>query len=168
MDGTFSHAWADFDSPVSPAADAADVGINVLPYGEVRAAADYELIPGLTDLDPQQLTSPLLTFWYFAVRPGAAAEFESLITSELKNPHGTAVPHALLRPANGSTEYLLLLPAAKASDTATHAQFVGRLLKASVRDMKGTPLVDHYRTETGRYRSDLSYTPNTNATMGKP
>ena len=31
VDGTFFHTWKEFNTPVSPAADSADNGVNVLP-----------------------------------------------------------------------------------------------------------------------------------------
>jgi hypothetical protein len=160
VDGTFFHAWTDLDSPVSPAADAADNIVNVFPYGEVRSAAIYEAIPGLTNLAPQQLSSPLLTFCYFDVPPGQAAEFESLFGDELRNTQWSTVKHALLRPANGVTEYLLLLPAEKQSDLASQADLTSHLLHALARNTKATRVIDRFRAETARYRSDLSYMPN--------
>jgi hypothetical protein len=159
IDGTFFHAWSDLDSPVSPAADAADNALNVLPYGKVRSAAIYEAVPALTNLGPQQLSLPLLTFCHCDVLPGRAAEFESLVGDELRSTQGSAAKYSLLRPVNGVTEYLLLLAAEKQSDLAMQADFVSHLLRALARKTKSTPLVEHFRTETARYRPDLSYTP---------
>jgi len=160
VDGTFFHAWSDLDSPVSPAADAADNAVNVFAYGEVRSAAVYEAVPALTNLGTQQLGSPLLTLCYFDVQPGRAAEFESLLGAELRSTRWSATKYALLRPANGVTAYLLLLPAEKQSDFAMQAEFTSRLLQALARNAKSTPLIDRFRTETARYRPDLSYAPS--------
>jgi len=44
VDGTFFHTWKELDTPVSPAADSADNGVNVMPYAEIRSAAFYEAV----------------------------------------------------------------------------------------------------------------------------
>jgi hypothetical protein len=158
VDGTFLHAWNDLDSPVSAAADGADNAVNVVPYADVRSVAVYEGVTGLVYLDQQQLTAPLLTFERFDIQPGRAAEFESLVESELHTPEWSKTRYALLRPANGVTEYLLLLPAAKPSDFAMQSGLTSHLLRALAPNAKGI-IVNRFRTETGRYRPDLSYVP---------
>jgi hypothetical protein len=159
VDGTFFHAWNDLDSPVNPAADAADNAVNVFSYAELRSAAIYEAIPALSNLGPPQLASPLLTFCHFDIQPGKAAEFESLIAAELRTPQASAVRRVLLRPVNGASEYLLLLPGEKQSDLGPQAEFSSRLLQTIARDAKGDPVVLRFHSETARYRPDLSYTP---------
>jgi hypothetical protein len=155
MDGTFSHEWGDLDSPVSPAADSADNNLNTAPYGDVRSAATYEAIAG--EITPALLTSRLLTLWRFDLVPGAAAEFELSIGVELR---AAGTPsHALLRPVNGATDYLLLMNAAKPSEYGVQAAFVRRLLEAVRRRSKGSPLITAYHTESAVYRADLSYSP---------
>lgn len=156
MDASFQHRWADFDAPVTPAAeDSADNDLNVGAYADVRSAATYEAIAG--EPNRELLTSTLLTVHHFGVVPGAASEFESLMGSELRAA-GTA-RHALLRPANGATEYLLLLPAAKQSEYGAQAEVVRRVLE-SVRRKSKNALIVAWRTETGRYRPDLSNVPD--------
>jgi hypothetical protein len=159
VDGTFFHSWPDFDSPVNPAADAADNAVNVYAYAVVRSVAAYEAVPALTNLGPQQLTSPLLTFYYLDVQPGRAAEFESILATEFRTTQASSVKRAVLRPANGVTEYLVLLPAGKQSDLGPQAEFVTRLLQAVARDKKGDIVVAHVRTVTAHFRPELSYTP---------
>jgi len=155
MDASFQHRWSDFDTPATPSAeDSADNNLNVATYADERSAASYDAISGEATRD--LLTSPLLTVYHFAITPGAATELESIVSVELR----AVGRHALLRPVNGATEYLLLLPAAKQADYATQAEIVRRLLDSVRRKSKGA-LIVAYRTETGRYRPDLSNVPDT-------
>jgi hypothetical protein len=156
MDASFQHRWSDFDNPATPSAeDSADNNINVAAYADERSAGSYDAISGEATRD--LLTSPLLTVYHFAIAPGAAIELESLMSAELRG----VGRHALLRPVNGATEYMLLLPAAKQADYVTQAEIVRRLLDSVRRKSSGTPLIVAYRTETGRYRPDLSNVPDT-------
>jgi predicted component of type VI protein secretion system len=168
MDASFQHRWSDFDAPVTPSAeDSADNALNVATYADERSAASYDSISGEATRD--LLTSPLLTVYHFTIPPGAANEIESLMSAELRNLGQEALNrwaaksefrHALLRPVNGATEYLLLLPAAKQADYVTQAEVVRRLLDSVRRKSKGAPLIVAYRTETARYRPDLSNVPD--------
>jgi hypothetical protein len=155
MDASFQHRWTDFDSPVVPSAeDSADNDLNVGTYADVRSAATYEAIAG--EPNRELLTATLLTVYHFGIVPGGASEFESLIGKELRAPE--VGRHALLRPANGATEYLLLLPAAKQSEYGAQAEVIRRVLE-SVRRKSKPSLIVAWRTETGRYRGDLSNVP---------
>jgi len=68
----------------------------------------------------------------------------------------------LLRPANGASDYLLLLPADKLSDLEAQAHFTAQLLEAIVQKAQGISLILRFRTETARYRPDGSYKPDSN------
>jgi hypothetical protein len=160
VDGTFFHLWTDLDIPVSPAEDGANNAINVEPYAEVRSVASYEAVPALSNLTSPHLNSPLLTFCYIEVAPGRAAQFEMRATQELRGLAAKAVPHAVLRPVNGSTEYLLLLPAQKLSDLGSQAAFIARLLQSVASDPKYPAMTARFRTETARHRADMSYIPS--------
>src|SRR5690348_5844496 len=54
VDGTFFHAWSDFDNPVNPSGDGANNELNVYPYADVRALATFEVVPALSNLQPDQ------------------------------------------------------------------------------------------------------------------
>jgi predicted component of type VI protein secretion system len=154
MDASFEHRWSDFDNPVVPAAeDLADNDLNVASYADERSAASYDTISG--EATRNLLTSPLLTIYHFTIAPGAATELESILNTELRS----AGRHALLRPVNGATDYVLLLPAAKQADYAAQAEIVRRLLESVRRKSRSAPLITAWRTETGRYRPDLSNVP---------
>lgn len=159
MDGSFFHAWTDFDAPVSPAEDSANNALNVYPYADVRALATYEAIPALSNLSSQQLSERLLALCYIEVPPGRGAEFEALVSNALTEGQLGSVVHAMLRPVNGSTSYLLLLPFEKASQLAAPAQFFSQLLEKLARATKGSPIVERYHTELGLHQAELSYIP---------
>ena len=160
VDGTFFRQWTELDSPVAPAADAADNRINVFPYADVRSSAIYESIPALSNFDRELLSAPLMTFYRFDLLPGAAAEFESAAGAALRSHRGTAVQYAMLRPVNGVTSYLLLVPGKQPSDFASQSEFVQRLLGGMRRAAKGKSAIVRFSTETAAFRPDLSYMPD--------
>lgn len=156
VDGTFFHRWTDFDVPVAPREDAADNATNVVPYATLHSVAAYETVPSLSRFEPSQLTAPLLMFTYIEVAPGRGEEFEAALAARARDASSTT-SFAFLRPAVGSHEYLLLQPAQLQSELAAHAAFVDRVLASVVRKEGGRPIVKRLRSETGRYRPDLSY-----------
>jgi hypothetical protein len=156
VDGTFFHAWADFDAPVAPAEDAADNRVNVYPHATLRSNTTYEAIAQFPERDPRVLTSPLLTFVYIGLAANQASTFEVHASSALRAHAATAI---LLKPVRGSTEYLMLLPAADATQAPAHAEAAQQFVKA-VESAAKEPIVRHVRTETARYRADMSYRPD--------
>lgn len=159
VDGTFFHRWTDFDSPVAPQQDAADNAVNVAPYAKLHGVAAYETIPELSRFDATHLSAPFLTFTYIEVAPGRAAEFEALVPAPDRGAASRPASFALLRPVAGTHEYLLIIPARSQSDLAAHAGFAEQWLAAVAKQQGSTPIVERMRTETGRYRADLSYVP---------
>ncbi len=169
LDGTFFHQWTDLDAPVSPAGDGADNAVNVEPYAEVRSVASYEAVSALSNLTPKHFNSPLLTFCYIEVAPGRAAQFEARAAQELRELAAKVMPHAVLRPVNGTSEYLLLLPAEKLSELGSQAAFITRLLQSVASDPKYPAMLARFRTETARHRLEMSYIPleKPNSSSGK-
>jgi hypothetical protein len=159
VDGTFFRTWAELDTPVSPADDAADNAVNVIPYADVRSSTVYEMVSPVKHFPAAHLSSALMTFVRIEIAPAREADFESLILAETAQAAGESTnAYAILRPANGATDYLLLIPARTMSDLAAHSRFVARLLRA-VHGGKGESPVRRFHTETARYRSDMSYVP---------
>jgi len=158
-DGTFFHQWSDFDNPVSPAEDGANNALNVEPYADVRSLATFEMVPVLSKLEAHQLAAPLLTFYYLSLAPGSNSEFERMVAGALHDSGAEAIEHAVFRPVNGTTEYLVLLTALKVSDLGPQAAVAARLLESLREKMKASSIVERVRTETGHYRPDLSYVP---------
>lgn len=151
IDATLFHPWTDFDHPLAnPAEDGANWSINVAPYAEVRSFANYDAIPVLTTLKSDGLGAPLMFVCYVTVHPGSGAKFEAAIATPLR---AAAVPHVVLRPVSGDAQYMVMLSAQKEADLPMTAELI-----ESVMQMAGS-FVDRTRTETWRYRPELSYVP---------
>lgn len=155
VDATAFHPWSDLDSPVAPKEDAADNATNVYPYGDVRSVVTYEAVPEVTRITPAQFQSPLLDFIYFDISPGTESAFEH--TTRTAVTAGGQNAYVLFRPANGSNQYLLLLPAQKVSELQSHAKLLRDILQAAAKQSPDT--VRSYRTELARFRPDMSYIP---------
>jgi len=157
VDGTFFHAWSDLDTPVAPAQDAANNGLNVYPYGDVRSVATYETEPSLTHMQEAQLASPLITFYSIRVPADSPDKFETAVAGEMAK--ASAEVHCVVfRPVSGVTEYLLAITSGKSSELGAQAEFVRALVQTVSRGM-GTTAVVVTRVETARFRSDMSNLP---------
>jgi len=150
LDGTFFHPWTDFDHPFKPDEDEANWSVNVAPYADVRSVMRYDAVPALTTLTPNQLSAAMMTFCLVTVHPGAGAKFESAIAAALR---AASIPHMVMRPITGASEYLIMLGAQKEADLPASAALIESTMAA------GGPYVDRTRTETLRYRPELSYVP---------
>jgi hypothetical protein len=150
LDGTFFHPWTDFDHPFKADEDEANWSANVAPYADVRSVMRYDAVPALTTFTPSQLSSPLMTVCLVTVHPGAGAKFEATLAPALR----TAVaPHMVLRPVSGASEYMVMLGAQKEADLPGDAELLENLLQPA------GAFVERTRTETLRYRPELSYVP---------
>ena len=140
VDGTFFHNWADLDSPVAPAADAADNTTNVLPYAAVRLASVYETVTDATELPMAGLGAPLVTFCWFDIAPGRNKDFEIAITKALAADRSHVSSHMLLRPIDGSSRYLLVFSALKSSEVKQQPIFsLDWLQRSSRTQMRAQP-----------------------------
>jgi hypothetical protein len=157
IDGTFFRTWKELDSPVAPAADAADNAVNVMPYADVRSASVYEELPALSSMHAKELRLPAMTFCYLDVKPGKGAEFEGVLSRMADDQH--RLPHAVFRSATDASRYLVMLPGEHASSLRQQAEFLSRLLHAAAHADDGEAIVEHVREETTRYRPELSYAP---------
>jgi hypothetical protein len=151
IDATFFHPWTDFDHPIAnPAEDGANWGVNVAPYADVRSFANYDGIPALTTLGPDKLSAPLMMVCYVTVHPGSGAKFETAISAALR---AATAPHLVMRPVSGASDYVIMLSAQKQAELPSNAEVLESFIQAA------GPLVDRTRTETWRYRPELSYVP---------
>lgn len=151
LDATFFHPWTDVDNPpANPAEDEANWSVNVEPYADVRSIARYDGIASLTTLRPDGLSAPMMTVCHVTVHPGAGAKFESAIAAGLR---AASIPHMVLRPVTGASEYLIMLSAQRQADLPTDAELLESVMQTA------GPFVDRARTETWSYRPELSYLP---------
>jgi hypothetical protein len=158
VDGTFFRTWPELDNPVAPAADAADNALNVLPYGSIRSASVYDELLGLSNLEPDQLQLPLMTFCYVDVAPGRDAEFEDGMGKAIAG-SDHRLPHAVFHSATDASRYLVMLPAEHASSLREQAEFLSHILQTTAHDGGGANLVERVHEETARHRPELSYAP---------
>ena len=154
VDGTFGHAWADFDTAVDPPGDAADNDVNVEPFA-VRAAnqtwrrrTDLEGAAGGQAADLE--SAPLVLRTEYDVRSGGEPGF----TAALRRFRAAAGsrPYAVYELVSGGEPptYVLWVPVrtwADAGDFADRTAEAGRALHGSA---------ERVRAELWRFRPDLS------------
>ncbi|WP_322404406.1 hypothetical protein [Massilia luteola] len=144
MDGTFGHAATDFDTPVQPAADAADNNVNVAPYADFVSHGMYQRMDAMSAGEPLPDASPFLAMTTYHIRPGQEAAFERAVARE----HGTACQTWYRLQAGGEAPQYVLLRAVPSFGAAATL---------------GTPYtqagVDKVDNELLRYRPNLSYRP---------
>lgn len=150
LDATFFHPWTDFDHPNEPDADEANWAINVEPYADVRSVMRYDVVGALTTLTPQQLASPYMTLAFVTVHPGMGAKFEAAISATLR---AVNTPHLVMRPVSGASEYIVLISARTLADLPSNGGQIESAMQSA------SAFVERTRTETWRYRPELSYVP---------
>lgn len=168
MDGTFGHRWEDFDAPVSPAEDAADNAANVTPYADFLSLGHYALRPDISrgSLLEDRMPSPFLELLSYHIRPGREAEFEALVRKSNGarariSPSARYTWYQLINGGEQST-YILLLPLNKLSELQFSQKLVAGFLgesNTSKNARRADSVVGEVRSETLRYRADMSYFP---------
>jgi hypothetical protein len=143
IDATVDREARDFDTPVAPAADAADNAKNVLPFARIVSTAVYRQRRDLGSRATADLKSRLLTMMTIDVQPGAEPRFEA----QLRSDKGNIIVFELV---NGGDvpRYLVFVPAQKMSEVAEAATVP--VVREGIRRMT---------VETVRFRADLSYEP---------
>ena len=114
IDTTFGHSWADFDKPVNPAGDVADLEINVNPFARVFTQFTCTALPGQSLGTSADLSAALPQVIYFKIKPGQESTFEQFIAS-LRNEFPKIAPEQKFlwyRVEDGeqTPQYLLFLP----------------------------------------------------------
>ena len=149
VDGTFGHAWADFDAPVDPAGDGANNNLNVEPFAVRFANHVWRSRPDLSGgaVDPEK--APLVFRSEYRVRAGGEAAFESAI-ARLRAI--ASAPYTVFELVSGGElpTYVVWMPAeswAQAGALADRVAAVTRGLSASA---------EMSRAELWRLRRDLS------------
>lgn len=149
VDGTFGHAWADFDAPVDPAGDGANNELNVEPFAIRFANHVWRSRPDLSGgaVDPEK--GPLVFRSEYRVRAGAETAFESAL---VRLRASAAVPYAVFELVSGGKlpTYVVWMPAdswAQAGALVDRVVPVMRSLSASA---------EVARAELWRFRRDLS------------
>jgi hypothetical protein len=156
VDGTFDHAWSDFDAAVDPKGDRADNTRNVESFVQRAASQVWRLRPELGPggaageaPDPPE-TAMLVVRTEYRLRPGTDSAFARALRS-LSGAAGTTRYHVYELLSGGELPtYVLWAPA------TTWAE-AGRFMEATARAPGTlTALAGWTRSELWRFRADLS------------
>jgi len=160
MDGTFGHAAADFDAAVQPAGDAADNGINVVPYADFLSHGVFRRLDGASSGPPLPDASPFLAMATYTVAAGDETAFERQLETGAARPARAARPgepaaasrFTWYRLQLGGTgpQYVLMRAVPSFGAAADLPEVLPPGAKAMVRSV---------RTELLRYRAEMSYAP---------
>lgn len=150
VDGTFGHAWSDFDAAVDPSGDGADNEVNVEPFATRGANHVWRLRPELSGAAFEPDASPLVRHAEYHVRPGAEVAFTAAL-QRLRAAAG-ARPYAVYELVSGGAPgtYVMWAPARTWAELGALNEWVAeanRELAASA---------DQARVELWRLRRDLS------------
>lgn len=151
MDGTFGHAAANFDAAVQPAADAADNGVNVVPYADFLSHGIFRRLDAASSGQPLPDGSPFLSLATYTVAAGDAAAFErQLAARPAGNGAGERFTWYRLQIGGEGAQYVLM----RAAPSFGAAADLPEVLPPGA-----APLVRSVRSELLRYRADMSYQP---------
>jgi hypothetical protein len=148
VDGTFDHAWADFDGAVKPADDLADNAVNVDPHATRRwnnawrRRRDVEGSAQAGSFDPEK--APFVVVTEYRVRPGSVRALIAAIRSR----GCAATACAWFELATGGDG-----PRLMRWDAATNWAEIGRVLAGVSSELPG---IEGMRSEIWRFRPDLS------------
>lgn len=150
VDGTFGHAWSDFDAAVDPSGDGADNEVNVEPFATRGANHAWRLRPELSGAAFEPDGAPLVQHAEYHVRPGGGSAFTAAL-QRLRVAAG-ARPYAVYELVSGGAPgtYVVWAPARTWADLGALDERVAeanRELAASA---------DQARVELWRLRRDLS------------
>jgi hypothetical protein len=164
MDGTFGHAWKDFDAAVNPSGDAADNALNVVPYADFISVEHIERLAEVSNDRRLEERKPgrLIELHRVSIRPGFESEFENLLARY----HAlTTAPHSVYRSRHGTetSDYLLIIPLDSWSAADGNAS-VGAVLRRETKNSetllsKYRSSVDTYEVNVLVYLPDMSYFP---------
>lgn len=151
VDGTFGHAWADFDAAVDPPGDLADNDLNVEPFAVRGASRVWRRRP---ELEPTasvvNLEAPLALRSEHHLRPGADSTFAAAL-ARLRGAAGSR-PYAVYELVSGGepSTYVIWIPVATWAEAGAFADRTAPAARALA------AASDRVRAELWRFRPDLS------------
>lgn len=160
VDGTFGHAWENFDAAVDPPGDAADNARNVDPFSTRPGGHAWRARPSLGGAPVGLETAPFVLRAEYRVRPGAEAAFVAALRRLRGAPGRRAYAVYELASGGGAPTYAVWTPAATWAEAGTVANLPATLAAgdtarqaAYVAMMAAT---ERIRRELWRFRPDLS------------
>jgi hypothetical protein len=150
VDGTFGHAWGDFDASVDPAGDGADGARNVEPFVTRPADHTWRLRPDLGGAPVDLEASRLVSRVEYRVRAGGDAAFAAALR-RLRAAAGPR-PYAVYELVSGGERptYVVWTPAATWADLGQVAERTDDAVRALA------SAASWARAELWRFRPDLS------------
>jgi hypothetical protein len=150
VDGTFGHAWSDFDSAVDPPGDGADNVVNVDPFTTRAANHVWRLRPELGGLQVDPEAAPMVLRTEYRMGSGAREEFDDALR-RLRGVAGDR-PYAVFELVSGGEPptYVLWVPVATWSDAGDFAERASEIMRALAARAEST------RSELWQFRPDLS------------
>jgi hypothetical protein len=169
IDATFGHSWSDFDKPINPAADLADLEVNVLPFVTVFTQFTCVHLTSYSVATNTDLSAALPQVIYFKVRPGQEQTFEEFLAS-FRSDYPKIAPDqnfSWYRVEDGdkTPQYLLFVPHKNQAERQTPDNLWTKLWEqnAEARN-KFQNSVAEVTIETMRYRADLTFIPSKSGT----
>lgn len=153
IDGTFGNRFEAIDRRVDPAGDAADFAQTAAPFADPVYRRAYRLRVDLSSATPleDRQPSPLVHVYHFTVEPGTGERFEEWVrqtwVSTVERGGGPDYTWYELVLGGEHPGYLLMVP----------ARGLSGLQPISTEALAG--MAARVRSETWRYREDLSYLP---------
>ena len=164
MDATFGHDWPDFDKPIDPAQDAADIAINVLPFAKFHTQLVWTYLPEFGRGTEADLSSALPQTIYFKVKPGNESTFEKFLAEFHKDlQHLEPAQNYLwyrIEDGSDAPQYLLFLAHRNFGEKRKSQNLLARLWSrnTNAQNLFQTS-VDSITIETLRYRPDMTFIP---------
>lgn len=169
VDGTFGIKFAAFDDRIEPEQDAANFAETTAPHGDTAYRKILRLMPRLstaTRLEDREPASAIEVATYF-VSPGRTAAFESAL-GKLAAAVADSRAFTVYRQLSGGIQpaYLIMFPREGFEYLDENGASLDTLIRTGLDAEAEGELLDvlsrsvrHARTETWRYREDLSYLP---------
>lgn len=150
VDGTFGHAWSDFDAAVDPAGDGADNVVNVDPFTTRAANHVWRLRPELGGLQVDPEAAPMVLRTEYRVGSGAREEFDDALR-RLRGVAGDR-PYAVFELVSGGEPptYVVWVPVATWSDAGDFAERASEIMRALAARAEST------RAELWQFRPEMS------------
>lgn len=164
VDATFGRSWADFDKPVNPAKDSADLDINVRPFAKAYTQFVCAFLPEFSRGTNADLSAALPQIISFKINPGQELAFEKFLAGFHKEWQKNEPEQNYLwyRIEDGEDvpQYLLFLPHWNFTEKRKTENFLAKLWKQnpSLQSVFQTSVAE-ISGETMRYRADMTYIP---------
>jgi len=175
IDGSFGSRFEDFDNRVNPAGDRANFTQTTAPFAVPHYRKVYELRADISagKLLEEWNPSPSIQVYYYTLHPGTESRFERTLLNLKAALDGTENPTLMtwykLIIGDDHPGYMLMIPRSGFKDFDSKGATLLEIGKNHLNSKESSALqaglsktVSSISSEMWRYRTDLSYLPNTN------